>query len=36
MGKLTGFLQIIRPLNCLMMGFAVIVGASLVSTLNLT
>jgi geranylgeranylglycerol-phosphate geranylgeranyltransferase len=36
MGKLMGFLQIIRPLNCLMMGFAVIVGASLVSTLNLT
>lgn len=28
-------MQIIRPLNCLMMGFAVIVGASLVSTLNL-
>jgi geranylgeranylglycerol-phosphate geranylgeranyltransferase len=36
MGKLTGLLQIIRPLNCLMMGFAVIVGASLVSSLNLT
>ena len=36
MGKLTGFLQIIRPLNCLMMGGAVIVGASLVSPLNLT
>jgi geranylgeranylglycerol-phosphate geranylgeranyltransferase len=36
MGKLMGFLQIIRPLNCLMMGFAVIVGASLVSNLNLT
>jgi geranylgeranylglycerol-phosphate geranylgeranyltransferase len=34
MGRLRGFLQIIRPLNCLMMGFAVIVGASLVSTLN--
>lgn len=34
MGRLIGFLQIIRPLNCLMMGFAVIVGASLVSTLN--
>ena len=33
MGRLLGFLQIIRPLNCLMMGFAVIVGASLVSTL---
>ena len=36
MGKLAGFLQIRRPLNCLMMGFAVIVGASLVSTLNIT
>jgi geranylgeranylglycerol-phosphate geranylgeranyltransferase len=35
-GKLTGFLRLTRPLNCLMMGFAVIVGASLVSTLNLT
>jgi geranylgeranylglycerol-phosphate geranylgeranyltransferase len=34
MGKPSGFLQIIRPLNCLMMGFAVIVGASLVSALN--
>ena len=34
MGKLMGFLQIIRPLNCLMMGFAVIVGASLVSSLS--
>lgn len=34
MGKLMGFLRLIRPLNCLMMGFAVIVGASLVSTLN--
>jgi geranylgeranylglycerol-phosphate geranylgeranyltransferase len=36
MGKLMGFLQIIRPINCLMMGFAVIVGASLVSGLNFT
>jgi len=36
MGRIIGFLQIIRPLNCLMMGFAVIVGASLVSTLNFT
>ncbi|KPV64091.1 MAG: Digeranylgeranylglyceryl phosphate synthase [Candidatus Bathyarchaeota archaeon BA2] len=34
MGKPSGFLRIIRPLNCLMMGFAVIVGASLVSSLN--
>ncbi len=36
MGKLKGTLQLIRPLNCLMMGFAVVVGASLVSPLNLT
>ena len=36
MGKITGLLQLTRPLNCLMMGFAVIVGASLVSTLNFT
>jgi len=34
MGKPRGFLRIIRPLNCLMMGFAVIVGASLVSALS--
>jgi geranylgeranylglycerol-phosphate geranylgeranyltransferase len=34
MGKPSGFLRLIRPLNCLMMGFAVIVGASLVSPLN--
>ena len=34
LGKLMGLLQLIRPLNCLMMGFAVIVGASLVSTLS--
>jgi len=34
MGKPSGFLRLIRPLNCLMMGFAVIVGASLVSALN--
>lgn len=30
MGKSGGFLRLIRPLNCVMMGFAVIVGASLV------
>ncbi len=30
MGKLSGFLQLIRPVNCAMMGFAVIVGASFV------
>ena len=34
MGKLKGYLQLTRPLNCLMMGFAVIVGASLVSGLS--
>jgi len=36
MGKLKGILRLIRPLNCLMMGFAVIVGASLVSFLDPT
>jgi geranylgeranylglycerol-phosphate geranylgeranyltransferase len=36
MGKLMGLLRLTRPLNCLMMGFAVIVGASLVSPLNFT
>lgn len=36
MVKLKGFLRLIRPLNCLMMGFAVIVGASLVSPVNYT
>ena len=34
MGKPKGYLQIIRPLNCIMMGFAVIVGVSLVSDLS--
>jgi len=34
MGKLSAFLRLIRPVNCVMMGFAVIVGASLVSPLN--
>jgi len=36
LGKLRGFVQLIRPLNCLMMGFAVIVGASLVSNISFT
>ena len=36
MGKLKGILRLIRPLNCLMMGFAVIVGASLVIPIKLT
>ena len=34
MGKLSAFLRLIRPVNCVMMGFAVIVGASLVSYPN--
>ena len=34
MGKLSAFLRLIRPVNCMMMGFAVIVGASLVSYPN--
>jgi len=29
MSKLLGFLRLIRPVNCLMMGFAVVVGAAL-------
>ena len=29
MGKLGGYLRLMRPVNCLMMGFAVIVGAAL-------
>ena len=29
MGKLGGYLRLMRPVNCLMMGFAVIVGVSL-------
>lgn len=29
MGKVTGFLRLMRPVNCAMMGFAVIVGAVL-------
>jgi hypothetical protein len=31
MGKLSGYLRLIRPVNCLMMGFAVTVGAALAS-----
>jgi geranylgeranylglycerol-phosphate geranylgeranyltransferase len=38
MGKLRGFIRLMRPANCLMMGFAVFVGAILtgvqISTLN--
>ena len=29
MGKLSGYLRLMRPVNCLMIGFAVIVGAAL-------
>jgi geranylgeranylglycerol-phosphate geranylgeranyltransferase len=29
MGKLLGYLRLMRPINCVMMGFAVIVGAAL-------
>ena len=31
MNKLSGFIRLIRPINCLMMGFAVLVGAVLAS-----
>ena len=31
MGKLSGYLRLLRPINCLMMGFAVIVGSALAS-----
>jgi len=34
MGSLAGFLRLMRPLNCVMMGFAVIVGAALASGLR--
>jgi len=34
MGRPGGFLRLIRPLKCVMMGFAVIAGASLVSAFN--
>lgn len=32
MGKLAGYLRLMRPINCLMMGFAVIVGAALTNS----
>ncbi len=32
MRRLKGFIKLIRPINCLMMGFAVMVGASLLGT----
>ncbi len=31
MGKLGGYLRLMRPVNCIMMGFAVVVGATLAS-----
>ena len=31
MGKLGGYMRLMRPVNCLMMGFAVVVGAALAS-----
>jgi geranylgeranylglycerol-phosphate geranylgeranyltransferase len=35
MGKLHAYLRLMRPINCLMMGFAVIVGATLAGLNNL-
>lgn len=35
MGKLGGYIRLMRPINCLMMGFAVIVGATLASPYKL-
>jgi geranylgeranylglycerol-phosphate geranylgeranyltransferase len=32
MGRLNGFIRLMRPVNCLMMGFAVVVGAILADT----
>lgn len=32
MSKISGYLRLMRPVNCLMMGFAVIVGAALASS----
>ena len=34
MGKMSGYFRLMRPLNCVMMGFAVIVGASLSNTFS--
>lgn len=36
MGKLGGYIRLIRPINCLMMGIAVIVGAALASPHDLS
>ncbi len=35
MGKLGAYLRLMRPLNCLMMGFAVVVGAALTNSSDL-
>ncbi len=35
MGKFSGYLRLMRPINCLMMGFAVIVGVVLASSIFL-
>jgi len=35
MNKLGGFIKLMRPVNCLMMGFAVFVGALLASSSRL-
>ncbi|MEM2567198.1 MAG: UbiA family prenyltransferase, partial [Candidatus Bathyarchaeia archaeon] len=32
MNKIAGFIHLMRPVNCLMMGFAVIVGAAIVNS----
>jgi len=34
MSKLSGYLRLMRPVNCLMMGFAVIVGAALANSIS--
>lgn len=36
MGKLSGYVRLMRPINCSMIGFAVIVGAALVNTHSLS
>jgi geranylgeranylglycerol-phosphate geranylgeranyltransferase len=35
MTKLGGYIRLLRPINCLMMGFAVLIGASLAYTISL-
>jgi len=36
MSKLSGYLRLMRPVNCIMMGFAVVVGAALADTNSLS